>query len=68
MPRGIPNPFKIGLPIYRAAIGNRLLPYVAQYMAERGWSDNTIITRKVSKALYQRHVANIKMLAEHGNS
>jgi hypothetical protein len=66
MARGIPNPFKVGERIYNAESRGKLLPYVCQEIALRGWSGNTRITKKVSKRLYEKHQANLKMLAEHG--
>ena len=45
------NIFIVGEPIYKIAINNRLPLSVCQEIAARGWSDNAIITEKMSLSL-----------------
>ena len=60
------NIFIVGKTIYEIALENKFLPYVNKEIAARGWSDNTIITSKISRALNIKQKANADMLFEHG--
>ena len=46
------NIFVVGDPIYKIAMKNNLPLPVYQEIAARGWSDNTIITEKMSALLH----------------